>query len=152
RERDVTGFAQGDEGVDVELANGDRLRARYLVACDGGRSVIRKAAGIDFVGWDPSISSIVAEVESSAEPEGGIRYDANGTQAIGRAPDGTRARIVVSERYTGQAGEPTLDDLKRALFAVFGTDFGVHTPTWMSRFTDMARQAASYRKGRVLIA
>jgi 3-(3-hydroxy-phenyl)propionate hydroxylase len=151
REREVTGFAQDATGVDVELAGGDSLRAEYLVGCDGGRSLIRKVAGIDFAGWDPSISSLLAEVEVSEEPEWGIRHDDNGTQAIGRLDDG-RARLVVSQRYVGQTGEPTLRDLSEALVAVWGTDYGVHDPTWISRFTDLTRQAASYREGRVLLA
>jgi 3-(3-hydroxy-phenyl)propionate hydroxylase len=152
RERAVTGFAQDDAGVDVELSDGQSLRADYLVGCDGGRSLIRKTAGIEFPGWDPSVSSIVAEAEMSEEPEWGIRYDDNGTQALGRLEDGKRAGVVVTERYAGQAGEPTLRDLSRALIAVWGTDYGVHSPTRISRFTDMTRQAASYRKGRVLLA
>ena len=85
------------------------------------------------------------------EPEWGVRYDQNGTQAIGKGDDG-RARMVVTEPYDGQAGEPTLSDLRRALVAAWGTDYGVHSPTWISRFTDMTRQAVSYREGRVLLA
>jgi 2-polyprenyl-6-methoxyphenol hydroxylase-like FAD-dependent oxidoreductase len=152
REREVTGFAQDDTGVDVELSGGQSLRADYVVGCDGGRSLIRKAAGIEFPGWDPSTSSLVAEVEMSEEPEWGIRYDDKGTQALGRLEDGKRVRVVVSERFAGQTGEPALRDLSRALIAVWGTDYGVHSPTWISRFTDMTRQAASYRTGRVLLA
>jgi 2-polyprenyl-6-methoxyphenol hydroxylase-like FAD-dependent oxidoreductase len=152
REREVTGFAQDDTGVDVELSDGQSLRADYLVGCDGGRSVIRKTAGIEFPGWDPSVSSLVAEVEMSEEPEWGIHYDDKGTQALGRLEDGKRVGLVVSERYAGQTGEPTLGELSRALIAVWGTDYGVHSPTWISRFTDMTRQAASYRDGRVLLA
>jgi 3-(3-hydroxy-phenyl)propionate hydroxylase len=149
--REVTGFAQDDAGVDVELADG-RLRAEYLVGCDGGRSLIRKAAGIDFPGWDPSVSSLIAEVELREEPEVGIRHDDRGTQAIGPLGDGVRFGVVLSERYAGQTGEPTLHDLSEALVSVWGTDYGVHSPTWISRFTDMTRQAASYRDGRVLLA
>ena len=152
RQREVTGFAQDDTGVDVELSDGKPLRADYLVGCDGGRSVIRKAAGIEFPGWDPSVSSLVAEVEISGEPQWGIHYDDKGTQAMGPLEGGKRAGVVVSEPYTGQTGEPTLGDLSQALIAVWGTDYGVHSPTWISRFTDMARQAASYRMGRVLLA
>jgi 2-polyprenyl-6-methoxyphenol hydroxylase-like FAD-dependent oxidoreductase len=151
RERDVTGFTEGEAGVDVELSDGRRLRAQYLVGCDGGRSVVRKTAGIEFPGWEPSISSLIAEVELGEEPELGLRHDENGTQAIGRLEDG-RIGLVISERYAGQTAEPTLDDLRRALVAVWGTDFGVHSPTWISRFTDVTRQAASYRAGRVLLA
>jgi 3-(3-hydroxy-phenyl)propionate hydroxylase len=152
RGRDVTGFAQDDTGVDVELSDGRSLRAGYLAGCDGGRSLIRKAAGIEFPGWDPTVSSLIAEAEMSEDPEFGLRRDSNGTQAIGRLEDGKRVGVVVSERYAGQTGEPTLHDLSRALIAVWGTDFGVHNPTWISRFTDMTRQAASYRTGRVLLA
>jgi 3-(3-hydroxy-phenyl)propionate hydroxylase len=149
---EVVGFAQDDEGVDIAIANGGSLRARYLVGCDGGRSVIRKAARIEFPGWEPTISSVIAEVEMRDEPELGIRYNENGTQAIGPMEDGRRFGVVVSESYMGQTGEPTLRDLSKAMVAVWGTDFGVHSPTWISRFTDAARQAASYRKGRVLLA
>ena len=152
RAREVTGFTQDDTGVDVQLSGGQPLRARFLVGCDGGRSVIRKAAGIGFPGWDPSVSSLIAEAEMSQEPQWGIRYDANGTQAVGKLADGKRVGLVVSELYAGQDGQPTLADLRRALIAAWGTDYGVHSPAWISRFTDMTRQAASYRSGRVLLA
>jgi 3-(3-hydroxy-phenyl)propionate hydroxylase len=152
RERNVTGFTQDSTGVSVELSGGQSLRADFLVGCDGGRSLIRRAAGIEFPGWDPSVSSLLAEVELSEEPEWGVRRDGNGTQALGKLDDGKRAAVVVTERYAGQTGEPTLRDLSRALIAVWGTDYGVHSPAWISRFTDMTRQAASYRKGRVLLA
>ncbi|MFY9667870.1 MAG: FAD-dependent monooxygenase, partial [Trebonia sp.] len=140
---EVTGFTEDGTGADVELSDGRRLRALYLVGCDGGRSLIRKAAGIEFPGWDPTVSSLIAEVEMSEEPPWGIRYDDKGTQAMGKLEDGKRVGLVVSERYAGQAGEPTLADLSRALVAAWGTDYGVHSPTWISRFTDMTRQAAS---------
>jgi 3-(3-hydroxy-phenyl)propionate hydroxylase len=148
---EVTGFAQDDTGVDVELSDGRSLRAGYVVGCDGGRSLIRKAAGIEFPGWDPTVSSMIAEAEMREEPEARIRHDENGTQAIGRRED-RRVGIVLSEPYAGQSGEPTLRDLSQALVAVWGTDYGVHSPTFISRFTDMTRQAASYRQGRVLLA
>jgi 2-polyprenyl-6-methoxyphenol hydroxylase-like FAD-dependent oxidoreductase len=152
RGREVMGFTQDDTGVDIGISTGESLRADFLVGCDGGRSLIRKAAGIEFPGWDPSVSSLIAEVEMRDEPEFGIRYDENGTQALGRLEDGTRIGVVVTERYSGQTGTPTLHDLRRALLAVWGTDYGVQSPTWISRFTDMTRQAASYRAGRVLLA
>jgi 2-polyprenyl-6-methoxyphenol hydroxylase-like FAD-dependent oxidoreductase len=160
RERAVTGFAQDDSGVDVEISDGESLRAEYLVGCDGGRSLVRKAAGIEFPGWDPSVSSLIAEAEMSEEPEwdivggrpGVIRHDDNGTQALRMLEDGKRVGVVISERYAGQTGEPTLRDLSQALISVWGRDYGVHSPTWISRFTDMSRQAASYREGRVLLA
>jgi 3-(3-hydroxy-phenyl)propionate hydroxylase len=149
---EVTGFAQDDTGVHVQLSDGQSVRAEYLVGCDGGRSLIRRAAGIDFPGWDPTTISLIAEVEMREEPDLGIRRDDNGTQALGRLEEGQRVRVVVSERYVGQSGEPTLRDVSQALVAVWGTDYGVHSPTWISRFTDMTRQAASYREGRVLLA
>jgi 2-polyprenyl-6-methoxyphenol hydroxylase-like FAD-dependent oxidoreductase len=152
RGREVTGFTQDGRGVDVELSDGQSLRADFLVGCDGGRSLIRKAAGIEFPGWDPSISSLIAEAEMSDEPEWGIRRDDKGQHALGKLEGGKRVRVLVSERHGGQTGEPTLRDLSRGLISVWGTDFGVHSPTWISRFTDMTRQAASYRKARVLLA
>ncbi|MFL5581541.1 MAG: FAD-dependent monooxygenase [Gemmatimonadaceae bacterium] len=163
REREVTGFAQDDTGVDVELSGGASLRAEYLVGCDGGRSVIRKAAGIEFPGWDPTTSSLIAEVEMAEAPPLGIHRTALGTHAFGKQDyeirngevvfkDGGPVRVMVPEQRVGAAGEPTLRDLSAALVAVCGTDYGVHSPTWISRFTDMARQAASYRAGRVLLA
>jgi len=152
RGHDVTGFAQDATGVDVELSGGHGpIRARYLVGCDGGRSQVRKTAGIEFAGWDPTVSSVLAEVEMTDDPSLGIRYDENGTQAMGRLEDG-RVRVILTQRYAGQTSEPTLDDLREALVAVYGTDFGVHSPTSITRFTDATRQAATYRKGRVLLA
>jgi 2-polyprenyl-6-methoxyphenol hydroxylase-like FAD-dependent oxidoreductase len=151
RERHVTGFAQDDLGVDVELQDGSSLRADYLVGSDGGRSVIRKKAGIDFPGWDPSTSYLLAECEMTAEPALGMRRDDRGPHGIARLEDGHRVGLVTSEQQV-RNGEPTLDDLRAALVAVYGTDFGVHRVTWLSRFTDVARQAAAYRAGRVLLA
>jgi 3-(3-hydroxy-phenyl)propionate hydroxylase len=153
RSCEVTGFTQdGSGGVDVELSGGNRLRAQYLVGCDGGRSVIRKAAGIDFPGWDPTTSWLIAEVDWTQEPEWGFRKDATGTHAIGKLEDGRRAGIVLVEEQVGSATEPRLSDVRDALIRVYGTDFGIHSPTWISRFTDMTRQAAAYRDGRVLLA
>jgi 2-polyprenyl-6-methoxyphenol hydroxylase-like FAD-dependent oxidoreductase len=151
RGREVTGFAQDDTGVDIQLADGGSLQAEYLVGCDGGRSLIRKAAGIAFPGWEPTTSSLVAEVEMRDEPELGIRRDEKGIHALGRLENG-EVRVVVREEDAGQSGEPTLRDLSRALIAVRGTDYGLHSASWISRFTDMTRQAESYRKGRVLLA
>jgi 3-(3-hydroxy-phenyl)propionate hydroxylase len=151
REREVTGFAQDDAGVDVALSDGGSVRAAYLVGCDGGRSLVRKTAGIEFPGWDPTTSWLIAEVETTEEPEWGFRHDELGTHAIGEREDG-RPGIVLTEREVGIAGEPTLRDLSEALIEIYGTDFGVHDPTWISRFTDVTRQAAAYRDRRVLLA
>jgi 2-polyprenyl-6-methoxyphenol hydroxylase-like FAD-dependent oxidoreductase len=149
---EVTGFAQDDTGVDVELSDGRSLRATYLVGCDGGRSLIRKKAGIGFPGWDPSISYLIAEAEMTEEPASGIRRDARGINALGKMEDGKRVRVVLNGPPVRQGDEPTLGDLREALIAVYGTDFGVHNVTYLSRFTDAARQAASYRERRVLLA
>jgi 3-(3-hydroxy-phenyl)propionate hydroxylase len=150
--REVKGFAQDDAGVDVELSDGGSLRAQYLVGCDGGRSVIRKAAGIEFPGWDPTRSNLIAEVEVTEEPPRGTLHDASGIHALHRLEDGKTFRAIVTEQRLEPSSEPSLRDLSQALFNVYGTDFGVHSPTWISRFTDMTRQAAAYRSGRVLLA
>ncbi|AKF11630.1 Salicylate hydroxylase [Sandaracinus amylolyticus] len=148
---DVAGFAQDDDGVDVALSDGRSLRAQYLVGCDGGRSVIRKEAGIDFPGWDASTSFLIAEVSTGAEPPWGVRHDDKGIHGFAKLEDGPRARILSSEQPV-RRGEPTLDDLRESLVAVYGTDFDVHDATYLSRFSDATRQAASYRAGRVLLA
>jgi 3-(3-hydroxy-phenyl)propionate hydroxylase len=152
RGREVTGFAQDDRGVDVEVAGGDSLRAQYLVGCDGGRSLIRKQAGIDFPGWDPSTSYLIAEAAMTEAPVSGIRHGERGVNAVGKLEDGKRVRVVLVEPQVRQGDEPTPGELHEALIAVYGTDCGVHDVTWLSRFTDATRQAASYRAGRVLLA
>ena len=147
REREVTGFAQDDGGVDVALSDGTSLRAQYLVGCDGGRSVVRKAAGIEFAGWDPTTCWIHAEVEMAEQPEFGLR----GGGGIGPA-EGGRVGVTLIEPDVDRTDEPTLEDLRAALIRVDGTDHGVHSPRFISRFTDMTRQAVAYRSGRVLVA
>jgi 2-polyprenyl-6-methoxyphenol hydroxylase-like FAD-dependent oxidoreductase len=160
---EVTGFAQDATGVDVELSDGRSLRAKYLVGCDGGRSLIRKAAGIEFPGCDPTTSSLIAQVEMAEEPELGIHRNAFGIHSFGKMKyeirdgevvygAGGPVGVMVTEEHVGPTTEPTLRDLSEALIAVCGTDYGIHSPTWISRFTDTTRQAASYRKGRVLLA
>jgi 2-polyprenyl-6-methoxyphenol hydroxylase-like FAD-dependent oxidoreductase len=152
RARNVIGFVQDDMGVDIALSDGSSLRTDYLVGCDGGRSLIRKAAGIDFPGWDPTISNLIAEVELDEEPDWGIRRDAIGLHGLSRMDDGKTVRVMITEQRAGRAGDPGLSNLSEGLIAVYGTDFGVHNPSWISRFSDMTRQAATYRKGRILLA
>ncbi|MCA1822513.1 MAG: FAD-dependent monooxygenase [Pseudonocardia sp.] len=160
---EVTGFAQDDTGVELQLSDGQRWGAEYLGGCDGGRSLIRKAAGIEFPGWDPTTSSLIAQVEMTEEPETGIRRTPSGTHAIGKVEyeikdgkviykKGGTVGIMLTESHVGNTGDPTLRDLSEGLIAVYGTDYGIHSPTFISRFTDMTRQAASYRAGRVLLA
>jgi len=151
RGREVTGLAQDGTGVDVELSGGQSLRAEYLVGCDGGRSLVRKAAGIEFPGWDPTMSWLIAEFDTTEEPAWGFRNNAIGIHAIGKG-DGGAARAVLTERQLRLDSEPTLRDVSEALVAVYGTDYGIHSPAWISWFTDMTRQAAAYRERRVLLA
>lgn len=148
----VTGFEQNDAGVDVKLAGGASMRAEYLVGCDGGRSIVRKTAGIDFPGWDPTTSWLIAEVEMEEEPEIGMRREGGGIGPVNREGGGGPYRVVLTEQPDEIASEPTLEDLREALIGAYGTDYGVHSPTWISRFSDVTRQAASYRQGRVLLA
>jgi len=181
RGREVTGFTQDDTGVDVELfpignfdasfpakdseasSDGLSLRAQYLVGCDGGRSLVRKAAGIEFPGWDPTTSALIAQVEMTGQPPLGIHRNAFGIHSFGKLEykildgkviyaEGGPTAVMVTEQHVGPATEPTLRDLSEALIAACGTDYGVHSPIWISRFTDMTRQAATYRNKRVLLA
>lgn len=160
RQVEVSAFAQDDDGVDVHLSDGRTLRARHLVGCDGGRSTVRKAAGIAFPGLEATRSWMIAEAAFAEEPVLGLRPEGGGIGPIagdepddggdGDGDDRAPYRIVLTEPVT--AGEPTIADLRAALTAAYGTDFGVHGVTWISRFTDVTRQAATYRSGRVLLA
>jgi 2-polyprenyl-6-methoxyphenol hydroxylase-like FAD-dependent oxidoreductase len=160
---EVIGLARTEAGVDVTLSGGRSLRSDFLVGCDGGHSLVRKAVGIEFPGWDPTTSSLLAEVEMTGQPELGIHRNAFGIHSFGKVMyemrngeivygDGGPVRVMVTEQHVGMNSEPTLRDLSEALIAVYGTDYGIHSPIWISRFTDTTRQAASYRKGRVLLA
>jgi 3-(3-hydroxy-phenyl)propionate hydroxylase len=161
--RELAGFVQTGEGVQISLADGQSLRAQFLVGCDGGRSFVRKSAGIEFPGWDPTTSNILAEVEMTEKPPYGVHRTPAGTHAFGREEYEIKGgeiiykevgpvRVMVTEPNANATGEPTLEDLKKLLVAACGTDYGAHSPTWISRFTDMTRQAVSYRSGRVLLA
>jgi 3-(3-hydroxy-phenyl)propionate hydroxylase len=149
---EVVGFEQDETGVAVELSDGGVLRARYLVGCDGGRSTVRRAAGIGFPGSDPSTSFMIAEVAMTDKPEIGVRPEGGGIGPVNRDLGGGRYGVVLKEEHVEHASEPTLPELREALIAAYGTDYGAHSPTWISRFTDMTRQAVSYRAGRVLLA
>ena len=152
RSREVVGFDQDEDGVDVELCDDTVLRAQYLVGCDGGHSLVRKQAGINFTGLDPSTSWLVAEVEMDEEPEAGMRYDEIGAHGLSRMGEGGPIRLVLTERDLKKHNNPSIDELKEALVTVYGTDFGLRSARWISRFTDMTRQAETYRSGRILLA
>lgn len=152
RGREVIGIAPDGAGVTVELAGGAPLRADWLVGCDGGRSLVRKVSGIAFPGWDATVSNLIGEVRLKQEPPWGLRQDEHGVHSLARHEDGETVRLLVTEAGLDRTGEPSLDDLRDALKRVYGSDFGVHDPVWLSRFTDAARQADRYREGRVLLA
>lgn len=152
RGQEVAGLDQDASGVDVRFADGGSMRALYLVGADGGRSAVRKAAGIEFPGWDATRSSLIAEVEVTQETPVGMRIDEVGVHGLHLMEDGRTMRVIVTEKQLGPATEPLLADLVKALTDVYGTDFGVRSPTWISRFSDATRQAATYRSGRVLLA
>jgi 3-(3-hydroxy-phenyl)propionate hydroxylase len=153
RGRQVVGLDQDEAGVDVALSDGSTLRARYLVGCDGGRSTVRRSAGIDFPGSDPTVSWMIAEVEMDGAPELGFRFDAAGRRhALGQREPGGPIGAVLLEDEVEHDAEPTLDELRAKLVEIWGSDFGLRRASWLSRFTDVARQAAEYRRGRVLLA
>ena len=162
RGREVIGFAQDDTGVDVELSDGQSMRAEYLVGCDGGRSLVRREVGIEFRGWDPTTSALIAEAQVTEKPELGIRRDARGIHSFGRLEYEIRDGEVV---YTDEGPGPmpwTIKHWSRRRTDPARSQRGARRrirdrlrdpqSTWISRFTDMTRQAASYREGRVLLA
>ncbi|GAB3439570.1 FAD-dependent monooxygenase [Phycicoccus ginsengisoli] len=151
RSTEVTGIDQDAEGVEVQLASGETLRSRYAVGADGGRSLVRRGAGIAFVGPDATRSTLIAEVQVTEDLPRAGKVDERGIHGLHAMGDGA-VRVVVTEAELGPTTPPTLEDLRRELVSVFGTDFGVHSPTWLSRFTDATRQATAYRSGRILLA
>ena len=152
RDREVENIASDDSGVDVMTTQGARLRARWLAGCDGGRSRIRKLVGIGFPGWDASTSWIIAEVRMTEKPVLGFHEDASGRHAMSMLEDGATVGVVLAGRDPQATGEPTLHELAAGLKTIYGTDFGVHSPAWLSRFSDAVRQADRYRQDRILLA
>lgn len=148
----MTGFAQDSLGVDVELSGSRSLRVEYLVGCDGGRSAVRKTAGIEFSGWGPSISCLIADVDLDEEPPWGLHRAEGGFHSFFQLEDDGPVRVMVTEPGVGHTGEPTSDDISDALINARGTNYGMHRATWVSRFSDVTRQAVSYCDRRVLLA
>jgi 2-polyprenyl-6-methoxyphenol hydroxylase-like FAD-dependent oxidoreductase len=152
RGREVTGCAQDESGVDVQLSGGTMLRAEYLVGCDGGRSIVRKISGIEFAGQAPTKSWLRAEAEFDDEPELGVRPEGGGIGPIDREQGGNPYGVVVAEEQVHTEPMPSIDELRANLIAVYDTDFALRSASIIQRFTDMTRQAESYRHGRVLLA
>jgi len=155
---EVVGLGQDEEGVSVELADGTRLRSRYLVGCDGGRSTVRKRLGVGFPGEPATVETLLGEMALTEDPEtiDAVVTEVRRTQLrFGAAPlgDGMYRVVVPADGvHEERTAPPTLEEFRRQLHAVAGTDFGAHAPRWLSRFGDATRQAEHYRVGRVLLA
>jgi 2-polyprenyl-6-methoxyphenol hydroxylase-like FAD-dependent oxidoreductase len=155
---ELVGLSQDDHGVNVELAGGTQLRSRYLVGCDGGRSAVRKLLGVGFPGEPATVETLLGEMEVTEDPAtvAAIVAEVRKTQLrFGAVPFGDGVYRLVAPA-DGVAGDrtvpPTLEEFRQQLRAVAGTDFGAHSPRWLSRFGDATRLAERYRVGRVLLA
>jgi rifampicin monooxygenase len=158
RGREVIGLSQDDHEVTVDLADGTQLRSRYLVGCDGGRSTVRKLLGVGFPGEPARREWLSGEVEATASPEevAAVVTEVRKTQrgfGVGPSGDGLYRVVVPAEGVAEDRSVlPTLEEVKQRLQVFAGTDFGIHSPRWLSRFGDATRQAERYRTGRVLLA
>lgn len=158
RGSELVGLSQDGHGVTVGLADGTRLRSRYLVGCDGGRSTVRKLIGVGFPGEPARVDTLLGDMEVGVSPEtlaARVAEVRRTHQRFGTIPEGDGVhRIIVPADGVAEdrTSAPTLDDFKRQLRAYAGTDFGVHSPRWLSRFGDATRQAERYRVDRVLLA
>jgi rifampicin monooxygenase len=158
RGSELVGLSQDSDGVTVELADGMQLRSRYLVGCDGGRSTVRKLLGVSFPGEPAKVEWLRGEMEVTTPPEeldakvDEVRKTQKGF-GVGPAGNGLYGVVVPAEGITEDPTvPPTLEEVKRQLRAFAGTDFGIHSPRWLSRFGDAIRQAERYRVGRVFLA
>ncbi|GGM41740.1 FAD-dependent oxidoreductase [Longimycelium tulufanense] len=155
---ELVGLSQDEDGVTAELADGTRLRSRYLVGCDGGRSTVRKLAGVGFPGEPTRVETLLGEMEVAvpAETLAAVVAEVRKTcKRFGAGPsgDGVYRVVVPAEAVAAdRTVPPTLAEFKQQLRVFAGTDFGVHSPRWLSRFGDATRQAERYRTGRVLLA
>ncbi|WP_211302902.1 rifampin monooxygenase [Allonocardiopsis opalescens] len=153
----VTGVEQDDEGVTVELADGERLRSRHLVGCDGGRSTVRRLLGVGFPGEPARTETLMGEMEVGVPQEEIAAkvaeiQETDKSFSLGPFGEGVYRVVVPAEGVGDRAEPPTIDDFRQRLRAIAGTDFGVHSPRWLSRFGDATRLAERYRVGRVLLA
>jgi rifampicin monooxygenase len=151
----VVGFAQDSDGVTVELSNGERVRSRFLVGCDGARSAVRKLLGVGFPGEPSRNDTLMGEMEVGLPPEevaaavAGVREQRFWVRPFG---GGVYSVVVPASGVRDRAEPVTIEDFRRELRAIAGTDFGVHSPRWLSRFGDATRLVERYRVGRVLLA
>ncbi|MGA8115974.1 MAG: FAD-dependent monooxygenase [Actinocatenispora sp.] len=158
RDSTVVDLRQRDDHVEVLVQGqaGERwLRGDYLVGCDGGRSAVRKLVGIDFPGTPATMTSILGDVELTDPPDRRIfqQREEHGTfSVLDFGPDWYRVMAGEYDPVVGPAEQVDVEDLRAALIRIAGTDFGMHSPRWVSRFGDAARQADRYRQGRVLLA
>ncbi|MGY1578967.1 rifampin monooxygenase [Streptomyces sp. MN13] len=158
RGAEVVGLSQDEDGVTVELADGTRLRSRYAVGCDGGRSLVRRQLGVGFPGEPARVETLLGDMELTEDPAkvAAVVAEVRKTQlrfGVIANQDGSHRLVVPAEGVSEDRGvPPTLEEFKRRLRAVAGTDFGAHSPRWLSRFGDATRQAERYRVGRVLLA
>jgi rifampicin monooxygenase len=155
RGAELVGLTQDDDGVSAELADGTRLRARYLVGCDGGRSTVRRLLGIGFPGEPASIEWLLADVQVHASAEALAAVEQSALLRFGPAPhvEGYHRFVLRSAEVTeDRSTPPTFDEFRQRLRALAGTDLGVHEPRWVTRFGDATRLAERYRAGRVLLA
>jgi 3-(3-hydroxy-phenyl)propionate hydroxylase len=148
---EALGVVQDDSGIDISTNKGE-MRARWLVGCDGGRSTVRKSAAIGFPGYEGSTGWLIAEVKMRQPPELGFRETSSGRHAMAMLDDDETVGVVLAGQDPGARDDPRLYELADALNRAYGTDFGVHSPTWLSRFSDAARQAATYRNDRIMLA
>lgn len=158
RGSELVGLSQDENGVTAELADGTRLRARHLVGCDGGRSAVRKLLGVPFPGEPATVETLLGDMGATEDQAtiAAVVAEVRKTQLrFGLAPlgDGNYRVLVPAEGVSeDRTTPPTLDEFRQQLRAYAGTDFGVHSPRWLSRFGDATRQAERYRVGRVLLA
>jgi 2-polyprenyl-6-methoxyphenol hydroxylase-like FAD-dependent oxidoreductase len=158
RGRELVGLSQDDHGVTAELADGTRLRSRYLVGCDGGRGTVRKLLGVGFPGEPSRVETLLGEMEVGVPPEtlAAVVAEVRKTQKrFGAGPLGNGVyRVIVPAEGVAQdrSVPPTFEEFRQQLRVFAGTDFDVHSPRWLSRFGDATRLAERYRVGRVLLA